>query len=272
MLDDLLADRLHADDLLQRRKFGGQLGRRLLHFLGQHLQWPDRPDDDQRTVLHHVGNDGAASVEHDGAGGALRHIEIDRAVIGGGDAADGAANRHGGDRRADLHVAIVRDLAGYKGQRALHQIEQLRVRRALRVVDEFVDDEARIGGQIERAAVVESDAERAGHGLQHIALEDGFAGLRRHGDAIADDGRVTARLDDAADRLGRRLRGAGLGVLPRRQRTGQRGDHIGRQRGAFGREQPGTDIGGEIVMDDKGFAVFAGQEQVGAGAAELCGE
>ena len=47
--------------------------------------------------------------------------------------AGGAANAHGRDRRADLHVAGIGDLAGDEAERAFDQREQRLVRRRFRV-------------------------------------------------------------------------------------------------------------------------------------------
>src|SRR5665213_425683 len=197
VLNDLLADRLNTHDMLKRGQFGRHLLRSLVDFFGNDLQRPNRTHQDQRAVLHDIGDHRAAAVDDDGAGRALRHVELHGAVIGGGDAADGAADTHGGDRRADLHVAGMRDFAGDEGERALHQIKQLRILRAVRLVDEFVHHHARIGGQVERAAVIEGDAECAGDGLQHVALEDRVADMRRDGDAVTYDGGAAVNDRDA---------------------------------------------------------------------------
>ena len=187
LLQKLIANRLDVDDLLQRLEFGGQLRRRLLDLVGDHLERPHRAHHDERAVLHDVSDDLALLVDDHRTGRALRHVELHRAIACGGDAADRAADAHGRHRRADAHVAGMRDFAGNERQRALHQIEQLRVAGVARRIDEFADDDARIGGQVERRAVVEGDGHRAARRLQHVSAQHGIAGLYRYRNAIAQD-------------------------------------------------------------------------------------
>ena len=122
--------------------------------------------------------------------------------------AGGAANAHGRDRRADLHVAGMRDLAGDERERAFDQAEQRAVvRRRVVVVGEFVERHPRIGDEVERGAVGEADAElRIGAGLDHVALVDVVADIERDRDAVAHHGDSADDLLDLADRVGRRRR------------------------------------------------------------------
>ena len=113
-----------------------------------------------------------------------------------------AANAHGRDRRPDLHVAGLGDLAGDEAGRALHQGEQRRVRRAGRVVGQVVQHQPRAGGQVEGGAVDQHQTERgAAAGLHDIGLIDVIALVERDGDAVAHDAGAAGHLDDVADHL-----------------------------------------------------------------------
>jgi len=117
----------------------------------------------------------------------------DRPIVGNFDAWRGTSDTHGGDRRVDLHIAGFRDLAGDKSEGSLGQIEQGGIRRAAWVVDELVQNHARVARQVERGAIGEVDADLAvGARCYRIALIDeiahfrltcrtGGAGLNDHG-------------------------------------------------------------------------------------------
>ena len=84
----------------------------------------------------------------------LHHLEFDL------DQHRGAADAHGGDRRIDLHVAVLGSGAGDEGDGAGHQAEQRGIARPVGVVDHLVQHHLRVGCEAEHRAVDEGDAER----------------------------------------------------------------------------------------------------------------
>ena len=231
----------------------------------------DRRD---RIRIGHV----VEGVQEVGADGSIllpQHLELDRnrqrrGAVGIGnldveadfDLARGAANAHGRDRRTDFHVAMLGGLAGEKGDGPLHQVEERRVRRPVRIVDHVVQHHPRIGRETEHGAVDEGDAElRIGSGLDHVALVDVVAHVQHDRNAVADHGGVAGELGYVADDLARIRRAAGLGIL---NVTGKRVDDVAGQTGAIGRHQRGMLVAGEIILDDL-FAAVLRQDQIGAG-------
>ena len=101
------------------------------------------------------------------------------------------------NRRLDPHVAGLRDLPGGEADRALHEADERRVRRPVRAVHHLVQDHPRVGGEVERGAVDEADAEGgAGAGLDDVALVDEIADIEGDRHAVADrDGRAGDLLD-----------------------------------------------------------------------------
>ena len=77
------------------------------------------------------------------------------------------------ERRIDPEAAGLGYLAGNESEGALDQTKQGRIRGAGRVAHKFVQNQARGGGEIERGAVGESNADGAiGFGLNRIAPVD----------------------------------------------------------------------------------------------------
>ena len=132
------------------------------------------------------------------------------------------------------HVAGLSDLGGDEAHRLLDQVDQCRVRRAVRIVDELVERHSRVLFKAERAAVGKTDPEgRVAACLDDVALENEIADVQVDGDAVARDRRGPADRFDAPDRLlrGRRGRLSILSVLARRGRAGKQLDQArGKQR------------------------------------------
>ena len=100
----------------------------------------------------------------------LRHV----------DNAGGAADAERRFRRRYFHVAGLGDQARDEGGSAERNIERGGVAAAALLVDEFVDDDARICGETEGRLVVECDAEgRIHRGLQRVFLEDRVGNFQR---------------------------------------------------------------------------------------------
>ena len=231
---------------------------RIRHRLGRHqrrLADTLRGDvSDEAGLRHRHENDGIAvgvalddavgigqvHVPHAGDAGAdIGHDGEAVGVVGGGRRdrrgcvglllhhAGGAANAHGRDRRRDLHVALVGDLAGDEGEGAFDQGEQRAVGIAVGVERIVVERHARIGDQVERGAVGKRDAaRRAGAGRHHVALEHGVADMERDAYAVAHHGDVADDFFDFADRVGRRG-GLRLRIVSRHRRSGEQIDRVG---------------------------------------------
>ena len=105
---------------------------------------------------------------------AVRHI----------DNAGSAANAERRGRRRDLHIAGLGHLARHEGNRATRDVEQGGIGVAALLIDKFVDDDARIGGEAERRLVVEGNAKRGIRaGLQRIVFKDRVVDFQRDGRA-----------------------------------------------------------------------------------------
>lgn len=183
----------------------------------------------------------------------------------------GATDAHGSDRRADLHVAGLGDLAGHKTGGALHQGEQRRVGGTVGVVGQVVQHQPRAGGEVERGAVDHHQAERgAAAGLHDVVLQDVVALVEGNGDAVAHDAGTAGHLDDMADHLdGRGGSVAGrLGVL---NVPSQGFDHFGVELRAIRRNQRRTLVALEVIRHHHPMVVV-GNDQVRAGSLKVAGE
>ena len=112
------------------------------------------------------------------------------------------------ERRIDPEAAGPGYLAGNETEGALDQTKQGRIRSADRVAHKIVQNQARGGGEIERGAVGEGNADGAiGFGLNRIASVDKVAdaGSNKH-PVGAHDGDGTDRRPDFADSFERRGR------------------------------------------------------------------
>ena len=123
--------------------------------------------------------------------------------------ADPAISRAASDaceRRIDPEAAGLGYLAGNESEGALDQTKQGRIRGAVRVASKFVQNQARGGGEIERGAVGEGNADGAiGFGLNRIAPVDEIADADSNNHAVgAHDGDRTDRRPDFADGFERR--------------------------------------------------------------------
>ena len=105
------------------------------------------------------------------------------------------------ERRIDPEAAGLGYLAGNESEGALDQTKQGRIRGAGRVAHKFVQNQARGGGEIERGAVGEGNADGAiGFGLNRIAPVDEIADADSNNLAVgAHDGDRTDRRPDFAD-------------------------------------------------------------------------
>ena len=146
----------------------------------------------------------------------------------------GAANAHGRNRRDDLHVAVRRDLARHKHERALDQVKDHRaLAGGSRIKDQLIENHPGIGRHGKHGIVDEGDPEfRAVTRLDNVALVNRLTDRKNGLRAIAVRCRRFAfeRLN-LAD-----LQQAGnvaiLGILPRRKRSGEQGD------GGTGKKRP----------------------------------
>ena len=191
-------------------------------------------------------------------------IHVDRYVHGRASDADG------GDRGLDQHAAGRRDLTRDEGERPLHQGENHQIRRAVRFVDEFVEDHPRVGGKREHRLVLERDDQlRVRPGPDDVVLKYRIADAELDHRAVGARGLGGARQGfDLADGLGPFGR-AGLGVLPRRARADEHGHEVGRQHRAERRKQHRRHVEREVALDQEDGAVLAGQQQIVADPAEL---
>jgi hypothetical protein len=150
----------------------------------------------------------------------------------------------------------------------LHQVDQRRVRCAVRVVNELVERQARVLVERERAAVGKCDRERRiAQRLDDVALEHEVADVELDGDAVAYHRRRAGRRFHPPDRLRRRRRPR-LRILSGRSRAGQQLDQIGRKNRPFRRNEIGLLLLPEIIRNEDLAAVLAGQNQVGSFALE----
>ena len=269
--EELLDDaelRLHVDGGLRELLEGDLIGAVRAHD-GDHAGIGHREQELGRVL---------AVVDVEAAGMAVRlghHREGRGAVVGlDGDVHGGAADAHRRDGGADLHVAGLGDLPGDEGDRALDEVEQRGVARARRLVDEVAQEHPRVGGEVEQRPVEEGDRQRRPRPRLHgVALVDEIAHMQRHGDAVAHDGRGAGELLHPADG-GRRVRGrsgAGLGGDIPRRRADKARDHGLVEGGSVRRDQPGTVLQGEIVVDDEPVPVPADHE-IRAGARVIAPE
>ena len=113
--------------------------------------------------------------------------------------------------------------------------------------------------------------DRIGAGLDHVALVDGVADMKRDGCAVAHHGDVADDLLDPADGVGRCGR-LGLRILSGRNRTGEQFDEFGGQARPVGRDQRGPLLVGEIAGDDVTVVVRSGDDEVGTGMMVLTGK
>ena len=267
-----------AEQDLDDRRLGGEVGGRFRPLLEGDLGRAVRPHDRDDARIRDREQDAGrvvAVVDVEAAGMAVglgHYREGGCAVVGlDGDVDGGAADAHGRDRGRDLHVARLGDLARHEGDRPLDQAEQGRVARAVRLIDEVVDQHPRGCGEVEQRSVEEGHRQRgAAPRLKDVALVDEVAHMQRDADAVAHGGRRAGHRLDAADgggSIGGR-RGAGLGVDLARPRPRQAGDHRIRERGAVRRDEPRPVVEREVVMDDERLPV-AGNDEVVAVAGEI---
>ena len=152
------------------------------------------------------------------------------------------------------------------------RLNKARVRRRIRVVRIVAQRHARIGDEIDRAAVGEGDAGgRIGAGLHHVALVDRVADIERDGVAVANDRDFADDFLDAADRLGRRDR-PGLRIFVGRAEPASRSTRSGDSIAPFGATSAGRMLAREIAGNDVVVAVVAGQNEIGTGAMKMRGE
>jgi hypothetical protein len=183
----------------------------------------------------------------------------------------GAANAQYGRRRFDPHGAGLGDLGGDEAHRPLHQVDQRRIRCAVRVVNELVERQARVLVERERAAVGKCDRERRiAQRLDDVALEHEVADVELDGDAVAHHRRRAGRRFHPPDRL-RRSRRSRLRILSGRGRAGQQLDEIGGKNRPFRRNEIGLLLLPEIIRNEDLAAVLPGQNQVGSFALEIGG-
>ncbi|MFK4528421.1 hypothetical protein ABIF90_006402 [Bradyrhizobium japonicum] len=177
-----------------------------------------------------------------------------------------AADAHGGDRRVDLHVAVLGGLARDEGDGARNQAQQRGIARPVGVVDHLVQHHPRIGGQAEHGAVDEGDAERRIRaGRDHIALLDVIAVVQRDRDAVANRGRAAGEFCDVADDLRGGDAGRGLRNL---HMARERVDDVAGEMGAIGRGDRCALVALEIIVNDE-LMPLVGQHEVETCALEL---
>ncbi len=91
----------------------------------------------------------------------------------------GSSDAHCRDWGVDLHVAGLGHLARYEGECTSGQTKQSGVRRSFRVIDELVQNHARVAAKIERRTIAKNNADRAvGSGRNHTALVDEVTDLK----------------------------------------------------------------------------------------------
>ena len=91
------------------------------------------------------------------------------------------ANAERGTRGTDLHVAGFGHKARHEGGRSDRDIEACGIAGAALLINEGIDDDARIGRQAERRLIVEGDPERGIRpGDQRVVLEEGIVDAQRH--------------------------------------------------------------------------------------------
>jgi hypothetical protein len=220
------------------------------------------------AVEQHVGAGGAVRLDqhleaHRRRGAGYRHLEIDFRQH------RGAADAHGGDRRIDLHVAMLGGGAGDEGDGALDEAEERGIVRPVGVVDHLVQHHPGVGGEAEHRAVDERDAEcRVGPRLHHVALMDVVAIVEDDRHTVADNGGAAGELGDMADDLGGGGAAVGLRDL---HMAGQHFDRLAGEIGAVGRSQRRALVALEIVRQHQ-FLVIPGDDEVEAGPLEVAVE
>jgi len=265
---DRLLDLVEPQRLVEDVKLQLDLRDRLVALLGNHLEVGDWRQRQHGAVAGHRSDQDATAVvdlnRMNLAVALVDHRDRDLAVDRGDiENNRSAANAHGRNRRADLHVAGLGDLAGDEAGRALHQSEQRRVRGAAGVVGQVVQHQARAGAEVESGAVDHDQAEAgAAAGLHDVVLQDGVAVVERDGDAVAHNAGAAGHLDDVADHLGGGRGGGarGLGVLNVR---GHGFDEAGVERRAIRREQRGTLVAIEEVGHHHAMQLIR-HDQIGA--------
>ena len=194
-------------------------------------------------------------------------VEIDVQLFALDATEDGAADADGGERRLDGDVfgIGVADLAGDEDEGALQDREAGRAGAAGRIENHLVENDPAARFHGEGGVVDEADADRAVRaGLDHVVLENGIAFCQFDAGAVGVLGRDLAFgvLDDT-DRggaVGRRR----LGVLARRQGSGEAGRGGAVDHRAVQCPEVGRHFAGEEVSDQNLAAVLAGQNQIGA--------
>ena len=143
-----------------------------------------------------------------------------RRIVRNIDNARGAADAERRGRRRDRHVAALRHETRDEGDRAARDVEHGLVALGALLVDEFVDDDARICAEAQRRVVVEGHAERrVAAGRQHVILVDGVADLERRSRSFAArHARATLQRRNLSDRIVRCLASGRLRLRARRKR------------------------------------------------------
>jgi hypothetical protein len=126
-----------------------------------------------------------------------------RGAVGNIDDAGRAANAKRRCRRRDRHVAGLCHEARNESDRAARNVEHGFVALCPFLVDEFVDNDARIRAEAERRFIVERHTERSvGAGLQNVIFIDGVANLQRRGRCLgARHRRAALQCSDLAERI-----------------------------------------------------------------------
>jgi hypothetical protein len=159
-----------------------------------------RPDDESAGALRERTKPPALPIEHlDLADMAVSvRIKLDPRLARATafrhvDHAGRTANTERGARRGDFHVAGLGDQARDEGSRADHELERGGVGAAAFLIDEFIDDDARVRGKAEGCLVVECDAERRTRaGRERVVLKNAVADLQ--GNSGRGSPRVTVAL------------------------------------------------------------------------------
>ena len=175
----------------------------------------------------------------------------------------GAADADGRDRRGDDHGvgAAGRDLAGDEDEDTLNNRDAHGTDAGLGIVDQIVDHHAPPGAQGECGVVDKHQTDRGIQpGLHDIAEINRRIHLEGYLGAVGPRCRHRS-IDDAGNSDGLGVGGcSGLGVLARRQRSGEAGHQLGRQHRAAGGGQRRGIGKFEISPNENLFAVRADQQ------------
>src|SRR5262249_19736704 len=135
--------------------------------------------------------------------------------ICGRDIEDDSGATYSDDRtgRGDLHIARWRDLTSDKASRSLNQRKEGAVRATIGIVDELIQHEPRVGGQIQRASVIQHQPERRGAAsLHNVVLVKRISGVDDDRYTVSNDAGATRYRDNMTDDFGTGSNRSGLGV------------------------------------------------------------